>query len=408
MVAYPSRPSGQQTGESMGERQITRGAGKPVGGDRADMAQPAGHLSQELEQQEAILRAQPRAVQIFLEAQGRQLAQAIVDHLPNLRFTLPDQVAVQSSVEMPGELRRVPPEAREQMAVGLMDRLTKAEPRAAVRQRLLELEQSGDPAVTTSARLILHATVSAMIHIMLPAGRTVKYRAAEGDSIPSIPISPALEPESAITAPTDAIAEEGTPEEGRGDLLVPYVPAARRFFLPQWVAFDDEDRLLVGSVGEAEAHVASMQRYVGVLHAAISLAPYVVADPEYQRKRYGILGQLVNQGRALSRFTTGEIIVTIKARAASGDLNRGLSLSLPYFDDQDLEIRTRDFVVIPAGRIMFIPAFAVRAAREEAVKVAQDTRLDPSTRAHLLQILRTLEEAFQPPASSTASVAAPR
>lgn len=408
MVAYPSRPSGQQTGESMGERQITKGAGKPVGGDRADMAQPAGHLSQELEQQEAILRAQPRAVQIFLEAQGRQLAQAIVDHLPNLRFTLPDQVAVQSSVEMPGELRRVPPEAREQMAVGLMDRLTKAEPRAAVRQRLLELEQSGDPAVTTSARLILHATVSAMIHIMLPAGRTVKYRAAEGDSIPSIPISPALEPESAITAPTDAIAEEGTPEEGRGDLLVPYVPAARRFFLPQWVAFDDEDRLLVGSVGEAEAHVASMQRYVGVLHAAISLAPYVVADPEYQRKRYGILGQLVNQGRALSRFTTGEIIVTIKARAASGDLNRGLSLSLPYFDDQDLEIRTRDFVVIPAGRIMFIPAFAVRAAREEAVKVAQDTRLDPSTRAHLLQILRTLEEAFQPPAGASASVVSPR
>ena len=392
----------------MGESQVPKEADKPVAGARAAVAPPAGHLSQELEQQEAILRAQPRAIQIFLEAQGRQLAQGIVDHLPNLRFTLPDQVAVQSSVEMPGELQRVPAEAREQMAVGLMDRLTKAEPRAAVRQRLLELEQSSDRAVTTSGRLILHATVSSMVHTMLPAGRTVNYRAAEGDSIPSIPVSRELEPESAITAATDAIAEEGKPEEGRGALLVPYVPAARRFFLPQWVAFDDEDRLLVGSVGEAEAHVASMQRYVGVLHAAVSLAPYVVADPEYQRKRYGMLGQLVNQGRALCRFTTREIIATIQARSTSGDLNRGLSLSLPYFDDQDLEIRTRDFVVIPAGRIMFIPAFAIRAAREEAVKVAQDTRLDPSTRAHLLHILLMLEEAFQPPAGASAPVVSPR
>jgi len=174
------------------------------------------------------------------------------------------------------------------------------------------------------------------------------------------------------------------------------VPAARRFFLPQWVAFDDEDRLLVGSISEAEAHLASMQRYLGILHAAVGLAPYVVADPEYQRKRYGMLGQLVNQGRTLARYTTREIIDTIKRRAAAGDLNRGLSLSLPYFDDQDLELNTRDFEVIPAGRIMFVPAFIVRAAREEGAKVAQDTRLDPATRRHLLEELSILERAFLP------------
>ena len=368
----------------------------------------SGHLSQEFARQEILLSAQPRAVQIFLEAQGRQLAQAIVDHLPNLRFTLPDQVAVDSKVEMPGELQHVRPEAREQMAVGLMDRLTRVDPRAAVRQRLLELEQSADPAVTTSARLMLHATVSAMIHSMLPAGRSVTYATAEGESIPAVPVGDVMTPESALTAHTDAIAEEGSPEEGRGDLLVPYVPAARRFFLPQWVAFDDADRLLVGSVSEAEAHVASMQRYLGVLHAAVSLAPYVVVDPEYQRKRHGILGQLVNQGRALCRYTTREIIATIRARATSGDLNRGLSLSLPYFDDQDLEIRTRDFEVIPAGRIMFVPAFVVRAAREESAKAAQDTRLDPATRKHLLAELQMLEDAFdttRPDTSETPSAA---
>ena len=232
----------------------------------------------------------------------------------------------------------------------------------------------------------------------VPAGRTVTYATAEGENIPAVPVGDVLAPESALTAATDAIAEEGSPEVGRGDLLVPYVPAARRFFLPQWVAFDDQDRLLVGSVGEAEAHVASMQRYLAVLHAAVSLAPYVVADPEYQRRRHGILGQLVNQGRALCRYTTREIIATIAARAASGDLNRGLSLSLPYFDDQNLETHTRDFVVIPAGRIMFVPAFVVRGTRDEAVKVAQDTRLDPATRKHLMAELYMLEAAFASPA----------
>jgi hypothetical protein len=161
------------------------------------------------------------------------------------------------------------------------------------------------------------------------------------------------------------------------------------------VAFDEEDRLLVGSIAEAEAHVGSMQRYLAVLHAAVGLAPYMVADDDYQAKRYGMLGQLVNQGRALARHETRDIIRTIKRRAEAGDLNRGLSLSLPYFDDQDLEMRARDFEVIPTGRILFVPAFVVQATREEAAKVAQDTRLDPSTRRHLVDELSMLEKAFE-------------
>jgi hypothetical protein len=69
---------------------------------------------------------------------------------------------------------------------------------------------------------------------------------------------------------------------------------------------------------------------------------------------------------------------------------------MPYFDDQALEIHTRDFEVIPAGRIMFVPAFVVRAVQMEQAKVAQDTRLSPSTRKYLLDELETLEKAFQP------------
>jgi len=71
-----------------------------------------------------------------------------------------------------------------------------------------------------------------------------------------------------------------------------------------------------------------------------------------------------------------------------------LSLSLPYFDDQELKIGMITFEVIPAGRIMFVPAFVVRAAREEEAKFAQDTRLSPSTRKYILAELRMLGDAF--------------
>jgi hypothetical protein len=43
---------------------------------------------------------------------------------------------------------------------------------------------------------------------------------------------------------------------------------------------------------------------------------------------------------------------------------------------------------------MFVPAFVVRACRGEEVKVAQDTRLNASTRRHLLAQLQVLETAF--------------
>ena len=160
------------------------------------------------------------------------------------------------------------------------------------------------------------------------------------------------------------------------------------------MAFDDEDHLLVNSVSEAEAHLASMQRFLEILHAAVSLAPYIVADETYQQKRYGMLGQLINQGRALARYETREIITEIRRRAGAHDLNRGLSLSLPYFDDQTLKMEWHEFEVIPAGRIMFVPAFVVRAASEEQVNVSEDTRLSPPTRRHLLHELRMLEQAF--------------
>ena len=97
------------------------------------------------------------------------------------------------------------------------------------------------------------------------------------------------------------------------------------------MAFDGDMRLLVGSIDEAEAVIASMQRYLSVFHAAVGLTPYMVADEEYQQKRYGILGQLVNQGRALAHYQVMEIVRTIRRRAASHDLDRGFSFKSAVF-----------------------------------------------------------------------------
>lgn len=365
---------------------------QPAGqaGDR-----PASMLAQECDRWNELLLAQPVLIQHFIRIGASTLAGALIQPARQASFSLPDRiiVAVGDNRETP-----VPAEFREQQVGGPMNRLARTGLNAALRQRLDELEASSLEAVSTSAGLLRYATATALVHDLLPAGRTVRYQRVDGEEIPTIPVAGVQELDSAITAQTDAITEESTnvQEQGRGELLVPYVPAARRFFLPQWVAFDEEDRLLVHSTSEAEAQLASMQRFVRILHTAVALAAYMVADEDYQQKRYGMLGQLVNQGRALARFETREIIVAIQHRAAANNLNRGLSIRLPYFDDQILQIKFRQFDAIPAGRIMFLPGLVALAAQKEQVKVEQDTRLSRSTRRHLLEEFQMLVSAFDP------------
>ncbi len=353
-------------------------------------------LTEEYELQHALFSAQPAIIQRFLEAQGKHIAEALVEGASQVRFSLPDRVSFPLQNGQSPALVTIPQSQRNYSAGNLFSRLRKLESYKLLRHTLNELEQSPDRAVSVAAGLLRHAAVLHMVYNMLPAGRSVSYKLAdEEETIPSVPEDEILELESAITAATDAIVEEGKTEAGRGELLVPFVPYARKFYLPQWVAFDEKGKLLVKSVEEAKAHIKSMQRFMEVLFLAVALAPYISADKEYTKKRYGMLGQLVNQGRALAVFQTKEIIAQIKKRTSVRSLNRGLSLSLPYFDDQELRIDFSNFEVIPAGRIMFVPAFVVRAVHQEEVKVSQDTRLSPSTRKHLLYLLDLFEKAFE-------------
>jgi hypothetical protein len=215
----------------------------------------------------------------------------------------------------------------------------------------------------------------------------------DGDEIPSQPVD-VSSLNSAISDGKDAIGVQATAEAGRGELQVPYPPAALRFFLPQWVAFDEKDRPMTNTLEEAEGHIRSMQTFMRILQHAVAIDPYFVVDDTYQRKRTGMLGQLVNQGRALGRYEIQEIIGRLKRRADEGSLNRGLSLRLSYFDDQTLRMNLYYMEIIPSGRVMFIPGFVVLAVRREYARIIQEPRLNSSTRKHLLSLLALLEKAF--------------
>src|SRR5512133_1257342 len=279
------------------------------------------YLQQEYENQKMLFESQAAIIQHFVESQAQFIADALITRTARAHFSLPDRVMTQFSRNGKDRTATLP-EAERRINVRSF---ISGDVRAALMHRLNELEKSANEGVAVSTGLLRYAAAIYMIHNLLPAGRTVTYRPCDDEQIPTIPVED-NSPESAITQASDAIAEEGAIDD-RGELQTPFVPAARKFFLPQWVAFDSQGKLLVGSVKEAEAHIQSMQRYVMILHRALSLVPYISASEEYQRKRYGILGQLINQGRTLANFKTQEIIAEIKSRAAQQNLNRGLSIS---------------------------------------------------------------------------------
>jgi hypothetical protein len=144
----------------------------------------------------------------------------------------------------------------------------------------------------------------------------------------------------------------------------------------------------------AETVILQLRNGMNLLNQAVSLAPYMYADEEYQFKRNMLFTRLVAHGHALAYHHVRRIILTIRRRAAAGELNRGLRLSLPYFDDRELALKDYEIEVIPPGRMMFVPAFVALAARREQENAGQLDSLGASTRMHLLAGLKSLEQAF--------------
>jgi hypothetical protein len=305
----------------------------------------------EYQAREDLLYSQPTAVQRALELQASLIAKAVIERQSPLRFMLPEQVACQLDGRDERSLVTVPVHRREQKVGGLLDLLKAAD----LKLRLKELEDSPEKAVSTCGRLMRHAIARHLVYRMMPPPQRINSSQR---------------------------------------LLSAY---AMDFFMPQWVALDDQDNLLVNSVEEARACITAMQQTLSILKSAKSLAPYFIADEEYQRKLYGMLAQLINQGQALARHETADIIRRLKRRVADHSLDRGFDLDLPFFDDQGLEIRKLDIPVIPHGRIQFVSAFIVIAIRAKEMEVEHSPGLSHTTRNHLLEELKALQEAFDNP-----------
>jgi hypothetical protein len=297
---------------------------------------------------EALLNAQPANIQRALELQASIIARAILDHQSPLRFMLPENVICGFDEYGEPLLVAVPIHQREQKVGGLLDHLKAAD----FNLYLKRLEDSPDEAISTCGRLLRHTIARYLVYRLLPLPEQIDQNQR------------------------------------------PFSGYALEFFMPQWIALDDQDNLLVNSVEEAWASIASMQHYLSILNVAARLAPYFIHDEEYQQKRYGMLAQLINQGHALARHETGGIIARLKQRVAGNSLNRGFDLDLPFFDDQALEIRTLNIPVVPHGRIQFVPAFLVIALRVKQMEVEHSPGLSHTTRAHLLGELKALEDAF--------------
>ncbi|PWB56333.1 MAG: hypothetical protein C3F13_01990 [Anaerolineales bacterium] len=349
-------------------------------------------LRLEYEAYQQLFQIQPVLQQQYLLLQAISVAEAITQGNYRVRFALPDQVYFSPTMETMDRVERIPADHREQSVGGLHAPWLQFDLCNAIVQRLSALEHSTDVAISIAAGLLRYAIAYHIIYRLLPAGKSVTYAILEGDDIPNQPVHEDAQRKS--TAQRSVLTHETLAAVVVDRIAAPYVEAANRFFLPKWVAFDEQGKLLLNSIQEAQAYIASLQKYLLLLEQAVQIAPFMIADEAWQQKHYGILGQMVNQGRALAAYQTHEIIKNIQRRAADHRLDRGLSLRLPYFNDKKNSIDNYEFTVIPSGWIMFIPAFAVLAAREQQIKVAQDDCLSITTRRHLLTELHSLELAF--------------
>jgi len=340
----------------------------------------------EYENLQALFESQSPAVKRFINQQAELIIANLKQPQKTVQLVMPVQLTSSSGASV-----GIQAKATDLQRIHFSRRLKRQENRALVMHALREMEVDSRPGVSDFSILLKLTVASDIIYKHLPDGRAIHYQAAEFGEIPSQPLG---ELPGSGPAITDHLLEPAAGTDAVLNDPVPYVPYARLFFIPRWVALDDKDRLLTGSEQEAEALVASLQNAVALLEDAEAICPCIVADEAFQRKRAGLLGELVNQGCALARYFTRTIINSLHQLAGTGGLDRGLKLDLPYFDFTTLSMGNLPVEIFPASRIQFVPAFVVRAMQLTSKKIQQNPDMHTATRRHLTQQLIWLEDEF--------------
>lgn len=300
-----------------------------------------------------LFQSQREETDAFLKRQAVGLVAALVERKGEVRFFLPEEVVGAEDGAGGKRAVEVPAEFHEQRIAGFLNRIPVKDIRLALRRRLSQLENSGYTGVRLSAELMRFAIVREIVAGIDPE-------------------------ETGVGLPAGAVGPDNLQTDWEklrtGDLQAD--PAEQ------------------ACIRNSEAAIVRLRAAMNTLHQAVSLAPYMYADEEYQGRRRAILTRAVTLGHLAAHYEMRDLVRTVWRRARADDLNRGLSLSVPYFDDRTLEMGWYDFEVIPLGRTMFVPAFVVLAAVREQEKIEQQKSLSVSTRLHLFAELKNLEQAF--------------
>ena len=111
-----------------------------IGRSSTDMLPPLlgsdSPILKEFKEHQALFDAQPATVRHFLEAQARKLAEASRRNQLQTTFMLPDRVVVEIPADGKGALVAIPEGMREQVVGSMINRLTRADMRTVLRQRL--------------------------------------------------------------------------------------------------------------------------------------------------------------------------------------------------------------------------------------------------------------------------------
>lgn len=310
-----------------------------------------GNTQQDTAHRKILWEAQDEAVRGHFDSEATNIARAIRENRKEICFNFPDRLYIFDDSKNEWREERISRRYRQLHTARKLFSHSLEEILPRFIERLSELQSSQEQAVAYCAELLRYRTALALLE--------------------SLPIC-------TTSANDDALASS---------------PEAKAPF-PQWVAFNSAGQIVVGSIEEAEERIGAMEKYLQVLSAAFALDAGVAEEPAYQLRYHAILQQWTEQACAYAHYQTLELIRIIRNRAMENTLNRGLSLSLPYFDDQKLQIKSYDFEVIPAGRIAFEPVFVAQAAQEAKQNVANDIRLSVTTRERLIAELDLLEKSF--------------
>ncbi|GAB4475635.1 MAG: hypothetical protein Kow0088_12650 [Anaerolineales bacterium] len=156
-----------------------------------------------------------------------------------------------------------------------------------------------------------------------------------------------------------------------------------------------EEPTVSEAAAEEMSDLANLRANLEMLSIALAFEPAITESQLFAIRYQKAVQQLISRGRSYAQQLSLKMIQTLRQRAERNDLNRGVSVSVPYFDDQKLDLCFYQLQIIPPGRIPFEETYVVQAAQQAKQKVTHDQSLNTETRQHLYEQLDLLEKSFR-------------